>query len=139
MDKRFRFVELEIWRHAVQMSGTLFGIADRLDQQKRFRFAEQLRAATLSITNNIAEGSGSTSDAEFAQFLNISRRSTFEVANILMVLSSNNELGGFDVSDYLTRLDEQSRMTLAFIRRLRSQLSVPSSAANRVGAKTDLE
>jgi four helix bundle protein len=72
MEKRFRFEDLEIWRNVVRTSGTLFGIADRLDQQKRFRFAEQLRAATLFITNNIAESSGSTSDPEFAQFLNIS-------------------------------------------------------------------
>jgi four helix bundle protein len=80
MEKRFRFEDLEIWRNAAQLSGRLFEIADRLEHSKRFRFAEQLRAATLSITNNIAEGSGSTSDVEFAQFLNISRRSTFEAA-----------------------------------------------------------
>jgi four helix bundle protein len=120
MEKRFRFEDLEIWRNAAQISGPLFEIADRLDQQKRFRFAEQLRAATLSITNNIAEGSGSTSDIEFAQFLNISRRSVFEVANILMVLSSNGQLDGVEISGLLAGLDEQSRMTLAFLRRLRS-------------------
>jgi four helix bundle protein len=72
MEKRFRFEDLGIWRNVVRTSGTLFGIADRLDQQKRFRFAEQIRAATLSITTNITESSGSTSDPEFAQFLNIS-------------------------------------------------------------------
>lgn len=120
MEKRFRFEDLEIWRNAAQISGPLFGIADRLDQQKRYRFAEQLRAATLSITNNIAEGSGSTSDPEFAQFLNISRRSTFEVANILMVLSANGQLDGVEIPGLLAGLDEQSRMTLAFLRRLRS-------------------
>jgi four helix bundle protein len=72
IEKRFRFEDLGIWRNVVRTSGTLFGIADRLDQQKRFRFAEQIRSATLFITNNIAAGSGSTSDPEFAQFLNIS-------------------------------------------------------------------
>jgi four helix bundle protein len=72
MEKRFRFEDLGIWRNVVRTSGTLFGIADRLDQQKRFRFAEQLRAAKLTITNNIPAGSGSTSNPEFAQFLNIS-------------------------------------------------------------------
>jgi four helix bundle protein len=33
------------------------------------------------------EGSGSFSDKEFSQFLNISRRSTFECANILVILN----------------------------------------------------
>jgi four helix bundle protein len=96
IEKRFRFEDLGIWRNVVRTSGTLFGIADRLDQQKRFRFAEQLRAAKLSITN-IPAGSGSTSDPEFAQFLSISRLSTFEVANILMVLSSNGQLAGVEI------------------------------------------
>ncbi len=39
----------------------------------------------MSISNNIAEGSGSFSNKEFSQFLNISRRSIFEVANILFI------------------------------------------------------
>jgi four helix bundle protein len=39
----------------------------------------------MSISNNIAEGSGSFSDKEFANFLNISRRSIFECANILFI------------------------------------------------------
>jgi len=120
MEKQFRFQDLDIWRRGLEISSPLFLLADRLDERRRFRFAEQLRAATLSITNNIAEGSGSTSDAEFAQFLNISRRSTFEVANILMVLASENALQEADISGLLLRLEEQSRMTLAFIRRLRS-------------------
>jgi four helix bundle protein len=40
----------------------------------------------MSMSNNIAEGSGSSSVKEFSQFLNIARRSTFENANILILL-----------------------------------------------------
>ena len=40
----------------------------------------------MSMSNNIAEGSGSNSKKEFRQFLNIARRSTFENANILILL-----------------------------------------------------
>jgi four helix bundle protein len=39
----------------------------------------------MSITNNIAEGSASNSDKDFAQFLNIARRSVFECVNILIL------------------------------------------------------
>jgi four helix bundle protein len=119
-EKQFRFQDLEIWQQGVAVSHHLFALADRLEERKRFRFAEQLRGATLSITNNIAEGSGSTSDVEFAHFLNISRRSVFEVANILFVLTSEDSLQETDVPGLLSRLEDQSRMTLAFIRRLRS-------------------
>jgi four helix bundle protein len=81
----FRFEKLEIWKDAIEVSDPLFDIADKADEKRFYRFAEQLRAATMSISNNIAEGSGSFSDKEFACFLNISRRSVFECANILYI------------------------------------------------------
>ncbi|MCJ7821332.1 MAG: four helix bundle protein [Bacteroidales bacterium] len=79
----FRFEDLQIWKEGIDVSQSLFSIADSADARKYFRFGEQLRAAAMSITNNIAEGSGSLSDKDFAQFLNISRRSVYECANIL--------------------------------------------------------
>lgn len=118
--QQFRFEELEIWRKAASMSVNIFGLADELEGLKCFRFAEQLRAATLSITNNIAEGSGSQSKADFANFLNFARRSVFETANILMILSRHGYFRAEHVSPLLSDLEEESRMLLAFIRTLRS-------------------
>lgn len=42
------------------------------------------------MSNNIAEGSGSNSKREFSQFLNIARRSTFENANVILVLEKRS-------------------------------------------------
>jgi len=81
----FRFEKLEIWKDSINTSDRLFDIAEKADNKRFYKFAEQLRAATMSISNNIAEGSGSFSDKEFANFLNISRRSVFECANILYI------------------------------------------------------
>ena len=81
----FRFEQLDIWKESIEVSDTLFDYAEKADTKKFFRFAEQLRAATMSISNNIAEGSGSFSYKEFASFLNIARRSVFECANILHI------------------------------------------------------
>jgi four helix bundle protein len=81
----FRFEQLDIWKEANQASDILFDFADKADEKKYYKFAEQLRAAGMSISNNIAEGSGSFSDKDFANFLNISRRSIFECANILHI------------------------------------------------------
>src|SRR6266852_702155 len=95
---QFRFQELEIWQRAAEFSSLLFQLADKLDERRLFRFAEQLRAAVLSITNNIAEGSGSVSRIDFSNFLNTARRSTFEVANILFLLSKNGYIGKSDLN-----------------------------------------
>jgi len=87
---KFRFRDLKIWQLAIEIADELFNLADELEQKKLYRFAEQLGAAGMSMSNNIAEGSGSSSNKEFNQFLNISRRSTFENANILILLRKRN-------------------------------------------------
>jgi four helix bundle protein len=119
-DKQFRFQNFEIWKRAAVISTDLFRLADLLEERKLYRFAEQLRAAALSVTNNIAEGSGSVSDNEFANFLNMARRSVFEVANILMLLSKDGYLKSEEVNPLLAELEEESRMILAFRRSLKS-------------------
>lgn len=91
----------------------LFALADELEARKHFRWSEQLRSAVLSITNNIAEGSGSHSKPEFAQFLNYSRRSIFETANMLIILGKEFNLSA-PLPNLLQELDEISRMITAF-------------------------
>jgi four helix bundle protein len=78
------------------------------------RFAEQLRGAGISMPNNIAEGTGSTSKKEFIQFLNFARRSTFENANML-ILYTRRSLISKEVSDsVLQKLDILSRKITVF-------------------------
>lgn len=84
---KFRFQDLQIWQLAIEILDELLEMADILEDKKYFRFAEQLRAAAMSISNNIAEGSGSSSNKDFCNFLNIAHRSTFEVANIMIILN----------------------------------------------------
>jgi four helix bundle protein len=122
-NKQFRFQDMEIWKHAAGFSPELFDLADQLEKQRLFRFAEQLPGAVLSITNNIAEGSGSTSRADFANFLNTARRSTFEVANILFLLSSNKYINQRSVGAIIPKLEQESRMILGFMRNLKSSPS----------------
>lgn len=59
MKSKFRFQDLEIWKLAIEIADQLFDIADELEKKHLFRFAEQLRGAGMSMSNNIAEGSGS--------------------------------------------------------------------------------
>ena len=117
---RFRFEDMEIWQRAVEVSMPVFDLADRLEEQKKFRFSEQLRSAMLSVSNNMAEGSGSSSDIDFAHFLNIARRSIFEVASMLLVFHRRGILQERP-THLLAELIELSKMTLAFRTTLRSR------------------
>ncbi len=118
--RKFRFEDLEIWQEAMAVTDLLLDIADELEAKKLFRFAEQLRGASLSITNNIAEGAGSTSLKEFAQFLNFARRSVFENANMLFLLSRRQLIPAERAEAVLERLDLLSRQITTLQRRLTS-------------------
>ena len=115
----FRFETLEIWKSSVEVAEDIFDIADELENKKLFRFAEQLRGAALSISNNIAEGSGSVSNREFAQFVNIARRSTFENANMVIIFVRRGLIPKERSDDLLGRLDSLSRKILTFQRTLK--------------------
>ena len=110
----FRFEDLEIWKLGSEIGNDLFDIADELTDLKKFRFSEQLSGAAMSITNNIAEGSGSYSDKDFANFLNISRRSVFECANILTILEQRNYVTLESKNILLEKLQHLSKMITNF-------------------------
>ena len=115
---KFRFENLEIWQRAVEVARKLFRIADMLEEKKLFRFAEQIRGAALSMPNNIAEGSGSTSKREFIRYLDIARKSTFENASMILVFSKDDLISLESRNEVLAELDELSRMITAFSRTL---------------------
>ena len=58
---KFIFQDLKIWQVAIEIAGDLFGLADDLEKKKLYRFADQLRGTGMSMSNNIAKGSGSSS------------------------------------------------------------------------------
>lgn len=115
---KFRFEDLEIWRSAKDIARSLFRIANKLEEKKLYRFAEQLRGSALSMPNNIAEGSGSTSKKEFIQFLNFARRSTFENANIVIIFEEEGLMAEDIKEDLLKDLDSLCRKITNFQRSL---------------------
>lgn len=66
------------------------------------------------MSNNIAEGSGSFSKKEFAQFLSIARRSTFENANISIILERRDLIDEKKLDHLLIKLDHLCRKITNF-------------------------
>ncbi|PLX16887.1 MAG: four helix bundle protein [Salinivirgaceae bacterium] len=105
---QFRFENLTIWQNSIQILDTFFDISEQLNDKKFYRFSEQLRSAALSISNNIAEGSGSFSDRDFAKFLNYSRRSIFECVNMTIVLQRRQLINNNTKEEILSNLNHLS-------------------------------
>ncbi len=111
---QFRFENLDIWKMAIEISDKLFDIADELEKLKRFRFADQLFGAGMSMSNNISEGSGSYSNKDFANFLKFSRRSVFECANIVIIVERRGVITHELKEELLGKLEHLSRKITNF-------------------------
>ncbi len=86
MSKYFRFEDIEIWKEAIRIAIILFNIADELEEKKLWRFSDQLRGVGMSIPNNIAESTGTWMVGEQKKSLRVSKKESFEAANILVML-----------------------------------------------------
>ncbi len=109
MSYKFRFQDLEIWKEAISLSSLLIDIADRLEERKLFRFADQTRGVAMSISNNIAESTGTNKIGEQRQLLRYARRECFEAASILILLHHKNIVSLEEIDPVLPRLDILSR------------------------------
>ena len=111
---KFRFQDLEIWEMSIEIADELFDIADVLEKRKLFRFADQLRGAGMSMSNNISEGSGSSSNKVFHRYLDIARSSTFENANITILLNRRKIISKGKADILLDKLDHLCRKITNF-------------------------
>lgn len=78
-------MNFNIWKEAIDSNDELFDLAGIFSQNRSSGVAEQFRAVSLSISNNLLGAFGLFSDMDFAEFLNYARRSTFETANAVVI------------------------------------------------------
>ncbi|MFH1867624.1 MAG: four helix bundle protein [Candidatus Omnitrophota bacterium] len=114
----YRFESLDIWHEAINFCTDLLEFAEELPKNLQYNIASQLRSASLSVPNNIAEGSGSDSRQEFRNFLNYSCRSMYEVVSILAVCKKRNLMA----ESRFKRLYERSEILTKRIRAFRAKL-----------------
>jgi four helix bundle protein len=77
----FRFQNLDAWQMAVELAERVYRGTCAFPDRERFGLTSQMRRSAVSISSNIAEGSGRGSDPDFARFLEIAYGSLMEVVS----------------------------------------------------------
>ena len=75
-----RFEDMIVWQKSQELAVLIY---KTFQINKDFGFRDQIQRATVSISNNIAEGFERRSNKEFRQFLFIAKGSAGEVRNML--------------------------------------------------------
>lgn len=89
----FRFERLEAWQLARAFNRSVYRASRGFPNEEAFALTSQIRRASVSVSSNIAEGSGRNSDADFAHFLEIAYGSLMEVASQLYLALDEKYLG----------------------------------------------
>jgi len=118
MAKVERFEELQCWQEARVLVKMIYSICANGKISKDFGFQDQIKRASISVMNNIAEGFSRYSRKEFIRYLNISQSSASEVKSMLYVMEDLK----YETQDQLqiihNQLDKTRNLILAFIKYL---------------------
>ncbi|MDD4939106.1 MAG: four helix bundle protein [Candidatus Omnitrophica bacterium] len=81
----FDFEKLEVYKKALNLAEKVYKITADFPERERYGLQGQLRRAAVSISSNIAEGSGRYNKKDFAQFLRIARGSLYECIPLIEI------------------------------------------------------
>ncbi len=116
-----KFRKLKIWNKSIDFVSEIYKLTNTFPNHELYGLSSQLRRAAVSISLNIAEGSGSDSDIEFKRFLNIALKSCYEVMSGLEISLKLEYCENKQVNKLLIELDELSAMISGFIKKLRAE------------------
>lgn len=121
MAKIERFEDLNCWKDARILVREIYFVCEEGKLAKDFDTKSQLKRATLSVMNNIAEGFGRFNPKEFIQFLNIAQASALEVKSILYVVLDIGYIKEDRFNELQKLIDDTKNQILGLIRYLKSR------------------
>jgi len=113
----FKFEHLDVWKVSLELYRKVAAETERLSRRNEAFLSEQIRRASLSISSNIAEGTGRGGIRESKQFFNIAKGSVYEVVSIAHVLRQENVLTDQCFSEIYTLCDRIAGMLSGLISR----------------------
>ena len=115
MGKIERFEDLSIWQEARALTRRIYEITAKDVVNRDYRFCGQIRASSISIMNNTAEGFECKSDKKFANYLDIAKGSCGEVRSMLYVALDVNYISKMEFEELYERCINLSRSTQSLI------------------------
>jgi len=92
----FKFEELDIWKESINYASRIYKITESFPSEEKFGLVTQLRNAVISISLNIAEGSGRYHNKDFIRFLQIAISSLYEVVSGLFIAKNERYINDND-------------------------------------------
>jgi four helix bundle protein len=118
------FLDLPIWKEAVDFAAEVYSFSDTGKLRSDFRMKDQLRSAATSIASNIAEGFEYQSRKAMIHFLRYAKGSAGEVFTQLTILCKAGMINPDDYHYYSRKVSSLGNQIGGFIKYLKSQPAV---------------
>ena len=126
-DAAFRtFEDLEVYKKARDFRKRMYAVAGGLPDSEKYELGRQIRRASVSLTNNIAEGHGRYHYLDEIKFELQARGSLTELVDDLNVCEDEHYLSATDIADLKKQASEVQRLINGYIRFLRNRKSQAS-------------
>ena len=106
----FRFEKLEVWRKAVEFADHVYRQTQRFPAAERYGLTNQMRRAAVSVSSNIAEGSGRGTDKEFARFVQMAYGLLMEVVSQAAIARTQSFLDEKPHGELYAKAEELAKM-----------------------------
>ncbi len=117
--KARNFHNYKVWQDAVSFATMLYQVTEKLPWFEKKGLCDQMQRAVVSISSNIAEGSGRPTDADFAHFLDIALGSSNEVETQLIISRNLNYIDMSQFNSLMVKLSEIQKQLTGLIASIR--------------------
>ena len=95
----YSFEKLEVWNNARDLAKAIYLLSSKFSNTEKFGLASQIQRATVSVSSNIAEGSGRISPKEKMRFIEIAYGSLMETLSQLFIAKDLNYISDTDIEE----------------------------------------
>lgn len=134
MASRHNYKNLEVWKKARTLVKDVYVVTRKFPDDERFGLTSQFRRAVVSISLNIAEGSGRTTNKEFSHFIDTSFGSALEVENLIFLSLDLGFISEKSHDELIEKVTEIQRMLKGFQAQLNNKPSVLKSVLLSLGS-----
>lgn len=106
----FSFEKLEAWQEAKGLVKHIYLLSASLPNRERFTLIDQMRRAAISITSNLAEGSGRITPKDKSHFYAMAYSSLLELLNHVLISGDLGYINTSQISESRARIEKVSRI-----------------------------
>ena len=110
---KFSFERLVVWQKARELSKSLYRASENFPSEERYRLADQIRRAGISVASNIAEGTSRKSFKDQERFLEIAYGSLMEICCQLQLAVDIELMTDTEFSALREKIREVARLLIA--------------------------